>query len=96
MYSGIPQGDIPPDLWPVTWIEKPVERAKLIDVLVDVTAHKGGLNRVPGFSDLQRWNGEHRDHEDAIRNMGQADGISASARHRQNASSSRVHIAPRG
>jgi hypothetical protein len=55
MYSGIRQGDIPPVLWPVTWIEKPVERAGL----VDVTAHKGGLNRVPGFSDLQRWNGQH-------------------------------------
>ena len=44
---------------PVTWIEKPVEKVGLIDVLVDVTAHKGGLNRVPGFSDLQRWNGQH-------------------------------------
>jgi hypothetical protein len=38
IYSGIPQGDIPPDRELVTWIEKPVERAKLIDVLVDITA----------------------------------------------------------
>jgi hypothetical protein len=29
IYSGIPQGDIPPDREPVTWIEKPVERDKL-------------------------------------------------------------------
>jgi DNA-binding NtrC family response regulator len=38
IYSGIRQDDIPPDLGPVTWIEKPVERTKLIDVLVDITA----------------------------------------------------------
>jgi hypothetical protein len=40
IYSGIPQDDIPPDLGPVTWIEKPVERTKLIDVLMSVTTHK--------------------------------------------------------
>jgi DNA-binding NtrC family response regulator len=39
IYSGIRQDDIPPDLRPVTWIEKPVERAKLIDVLLSVTTH---------------------------------------------------------
>jgi DNA-binding NarL/FixJ family response regulator len=39
IYSGIPQDDIPPDLGPVTWIEKPVEQAKLIDVLMSVTTH---------------------------------------------------------
>ncbi len=38
IYSGIRQDDIPPDLRPVTWIEKPVERAKLLDVLAGVTA----------------------------------------------------------
>jgi DNA-binding response OmpR family regulator len=38
IYSGIPQADIPPDLRQVTWIEKPVERAKLLDVLAAVTA----------------------------------------------------------
>jgi DNA-binding NarL/FixJ family response regulator len=38
IYSGIRQDDIPPDLRQVTWIEKPVERAKLLDLLVAVTA----------------------------------------------------------
>jgi len=37
IYSGIRQDDIPADLRPVTWIEKPVERAKLIDLLMSIT-----------------------------------------------------------
>jgi DNA-binding response OmpR family regulator len=40
IYSGVRQDDIPPDLRPVTWIEKPVERAKLIDVLMSVTVRE--------------------------------------------------------
>ena len=41
IYSGYPQGpDTPPELRDVIWIEKPVERAKLLDVLVDVCSHK--------------------------------------------------------
>ena len=38
IYSGLRQDDIPPDLRQVTWIEKPVERAKLLNVLAGVTA----------------------------------------------------------
>ncbi|HEY8383838.1 MAG TPA: response regulator [Microvirga sp.] len=34
IYSGIPQGSDPsPDLRDVTWIEKPVDRARLLEVL---------------------------------------------------------------
>jgi DNA-binding NtrC family response regulator len=40
VYSGIRQDDIPPDLRQVTWIEKPVEQAKLLDVLMSVTCTK--------------------------------------------------------
>jgi hypothetical protein len=40
IYSGIRQDDVPPDLRPVTWIEKPVERAKLIDLLMRVTTRE--------------------------------------------------------
>ena len=38
IYSGLRQDEVPPDLRQVTWIEKPVERAKLLNLLVGVTA----------------------------------------------------------
>jgi DNA-binding NarL/FixJ family response regulator len=40
IYSGVHQGSIPQDLRPVTWVEKPVERAKLIDLLMSVTVRE--------------------------------------------------------
>ena len=39
IYSGLPRGaNVPPDLEGITWIEKPVDRDRLLDLLVSLTA----------------------------------------------------------